>query len=189
MFLKIVSVLVSPNKPKTGTHPEKTGPSVFSGCVPPSVPKCGRGFATTKVDRRAPETMLVVLAVVVVSVLLLLLLLVLVCGVLVVVIAGVLVLVFVSACLSFCEAPRFWSARPLDFFAVAVSSRAASLHHYFSFGCRGNGLSPSPPMSSIRGVDRHHQLCVVCHGNGSSPASPMPSIRAADRKALSPQEP
>ena len=58
-----------------------------------------------------------VLAVVVVSVLLLLRLLVVVCGVLVVVIAGVLVLVVVSAWLSFCEAPWFWFARPLDFFA------------------------------------------------------------------------
>ena len=58
--------------------PREDGTVCLLWVCPLSVSECGRGFATTKVDQRTPETMLVILAVVVVSVLLLLLLLVLV---------------------------------------------------------------------------------------------------------------
>ena len=67
---------------------------------------------------------------------------------------------------------------------LAVSSRAGGLHHHLSLRRRGNGFSPSPPTSSIRGVDRHHQLCASCHCNGFSPSPPMSSISAADRSSM-----
>jgi hypothetical protein len=37
--------------------------------------------------------------------------------------------------------------------------------------------------SSIRGFDRHHQLCVAGHFTGLSPSPPIPSIRATHRSS------